>query len=72
MNNWLKRLLEFLAWRGRTRTPRRTDWRGRPVAENTDGAIPSVSHPGADLYATLRPPAFPGESYQGGDGRPPR
>jgi hypothetical protein len=52
MNNWFKALLALLA--GRDRTPRRTDWRGRPVGENTGGPIPSDTHPEGDLYPTLR------------------
>jgi hypothetical protein len=52
-----KRLMTLLAGRDVTQTTTLgTDWRGRPVSENTSEA---VSLPGVDLYATLCPSAFP-------------
>jgi hypothetical protein len=56
MKNWFNRLLALLARRGRTQPPRRVGWRGRPLPESTDGAIPQ-----AGPYATLCLPP-PGES----------
>jgi hypothetical protein len=54
MKHWFDRLMAILAGRDRACAPRRTDWRGRPVGENTGGVIPLVSHPKVDPYATLR------------------
>jgi hypothetical protein len=50
--------MAFLAGRDRTRSPGRTDWRGRPVGEGTERGIPSVSPPEGDRYATLRLPSY--------------
>jgi hypothetical protein len=71
MTSWFKRLMGLLAGKGRTRTPRRTDWRGRPMGENTGAALPPVSHPRADRYTTLGLSSFadadarPGERARG-------
>jgi hypothetical protein len=57
MTSWFKRLMALLAGGGRTRAPRLTDWRGRPLGETTGGAFPPVSLPEGDPYATLRLPS---------------
>ena len=64
MKHWFKRFMVLLARWDRARTPRRTDWRGRPVGESTGGAIPPVNLPGWEPGATLRPPSFPGENAE--------
>jgi hypothetical protein len=57
MKKWFKALMALLAGGDQTRTPRRTDWRGRPVDENTGGPIPPVSLPDAKLHVTLHLPS---------------
>jgi hypothetical protein len=56
MKNWFQRLMAFLAGKGRVRAPRRTDWRGRPLRENTQGGAPPVRFPVGGPYATIRLP----------------
>ena len=58
MKNWLQRLVAFVAGKGLTRTPRRTDWRGRPLGENTKEGIHPVSLPEGNPYATIRLPWY--------------
>jgi hypothetical protein len=70
MKNWFQRLMAFLAGKGRTRTPRRTDWRGRPLGENTEGGIPPVRLPEGGPYATIRLPWY-GERAGDAPGVPP-
>jgi hypothetical protein len=53
MKDCFQRLMALLAGKGCTRTPRRTDWRGRPLGENAEGGIPPVRLPKGDPYATL-------------------
>jgi hypothetical protein len=53
MKNWFQRWLAFLAGEGR-----RTDWRGRPLSEDTEGRIPPVRLPEGDPYATIRVPRY--------------
>jgi hypothetical protein len=48
MKNLFQRLMAFLAGTGRTRTSRRTDWRGRPLRENAQGEIAPVSRRAAE------------------------
>jgi hypothetical protein len=55
MKNWFKALMARLAGTNRTRTPGRTDWRGRPVGENEGEAMPPAGVTGVDPYATLLP-----------------
>jgi hypothetical protein len=55
MKNWFKELMVILLARDRTYTPRRTDWRSRPVAGQ---ATAPVSLPEGDPYATLRLPSL--------------
>jgi hypothetical protein len=67
MGNWFKKLMGLLAGRGRTRTPGRTDWRGRPMGENAGAALPPVNHPRRDRYTTLGLPSFDGADAQQGE-----
>jgi hypothetical protein len=70
MINWFKSLMALLAGRNRTRTPWRTDWRGRPMGENTGGAISPVRRPGGDRYSTLGlPPSAGADARQGEQAR---
>jgi hypothetical protein len=59
MRNWFTRWMTFLTGRDQARTPRRTDWRGRPLGENAGGAGPPVSPPERKRYATLNQASFP-------------
>jgi hypothetical protein len=58
MKNWFSKLIALLSHRKRTQSPQCMDWRGRPMAETTGGAIPSVSLSERALYATLCLPSF--------------
>jgi hypothetical protein len=56
MKRWFNRLMALLARKRRTRSPRRVDWRGRPLAEGADGETSGIGDPDGALYATLSLP----------------
>jgi hypothetical protein len=62
MIDWVKRLVGLLVGRDRTGIPRRYDWRGYPVDENTGNANFPVSFPQEQRPGTLYPRSSATES----------
>jgi hypothetical protein len=58
MRSLFSQLLALLARRGRTHSPRRVDWHGRPLAENAEGTVPQVGAREGVLYATFCLPSL--------------